>query len=119
MKFKIDQNLSVACAALLKEEGHDAMTVYDQSLDGHPDEEIVRVCQAEGRVLVTADLDLSDLRVYPPAQSPGLIVLRMKKQSQPAQLALLRRILPLLRSQPLAGRLWIVDPARVRVRGGE
>ena len=42
MKFKIDQNLAVECAALLVEAGHDAMTVYQQELTGAPDERILR-----------------------------------------------------------------------------
>ena len=119
MRFKIDQNLTASCAVLLQQEGHDAMTVYDQSLDGHPDDEIVSVCQAEMRVLITADLDLSDIRAYPPGESPGFIVLRLKRQSEAAQLALLRSILPSFKTQLITGRLWVVEPGRVRIRGGE
>ena len=96
MKFKIDQNLAVECALILTDAGHDAMTVYQQNLAGAPDEQIVKVCQQEGRVLITADLDLSDIRRYPPEQSPGFVVLRMNDQSRARQLALLRRILPML-----------------------
>lgn len=50
-------------ADLLTAAGHDAMTVYQQSLDGAPDQGIVDVCNEEGRILVTADLDLSDIRL--------------------------------------------------------
>jgi len=116
MKFKIDQNLAVECVTVLEEAGHDAMTVYQQQLTGAPDERIVAVCQQEGRVLITADLDLSDIRRYPPGQSAGFIVLRMREQNQPNQLALLRKILPLLKTTPVAGHLWIVSANKVRVR---
>jgi predicted nuclease of predicted toxin-antitoxin system len=118
MKFKIDQNLAVECAVLLAEAGHDAMTVYQQELTGAPDERIVTVCQQEERVLITADLDLSDIRRYPPGQSAGFIVLRLREQNQPNQLALLRKILPMFETTPLAGHLWIVDVNKVRVRQG-
>jgi predicted nuclease of predicted toxin-antitoxin system len=118
MKFKIDQNLAVECATLLVEAGHDAMTVYQQELTGAPDERIVAVCRQEERVLITADLDLSDIRQYPPGQSAGFIVLRLREQNQANQLALLRKILPMFATTPLAGHLWIVDVNKVRVRKG-
>lgn len=77
MKFKIDQNLPIEAADLLTAAGHDAVTVYQQSLSGAPDERIVEVCNDEHRILVTADLDLSDIRRYPPSQrSPPPLVLR-------------------------------------------
>jgi uncharacterized protein DUF5615 len=34
MKFKIDENLPIEAAALLREAGHDALTVHDQNLRG-------------------------------------------------------------------------------------
>ena len=118
MKFKLDQNLAIECATVLAEAGHDAMTVYEQQLTGAPDEKIVAVCRQEERVLITADLDLSDVRRYPPGQSAGFIVLRLREQNQLNQMALLRRILPLLQTEPVAGHLWIVDVNKVRVRKG-
>ena len=60
MKFKIDQNLPIEAAELLKAAGHDAMTVYQQTLGGASDERIVDVCKDADRILITADLDLSD-----------------------------------------------------------
>ena len=86
-------------------------------MSGAPDEEIAEVCRQEDRVLITADLDLSDIRSFPPDQFAGHIVLRLKNQSQPQQLAVMERLVTLLDSEPIAGRLWIVDETRVRIRG--
>ena len=118
MKFKIDQNLPTEFVPLPAQAGHDAATVWQQNLGGAPDPQIVAVCREEGRALITADLDLSDIREYPPEQSPGFIVLRLKQQTQPHQIALLRKIIPLFATTPVAGRLWIVEADKVRVRGG-
>lgn len=119
MKFKIDQNLPIEAADLLAAAGHDAMTVYEQSLSGAPDDRIVDVCKLEGRILVTADLDLSDIRRYPPSQTPGYMVLRLPRQSKQALLDLLAKAIPMLAARPIDGRLWIVEPDRLRIRGGE
>lgn len=119
MNFEIDQNRPVEFVPLLQQAGHDALTVFDEQLVGAPDSQIVTVCQRENRILITADLDLSDIRQYPPEQHPGFVVLRLHRQARPQQIAALQRILPLLVTTPLANRLWIVEETRVRIRGGE
>jgi len=119
MKFKIDQNLPIEAADLLTAAGHDAVTVYQQSLGRAPDERIVEVCQDEDRILITADLDLSDIRRHPPSQAPGYMLLRMPRQSKKALLELLAKAIPMLALRPINGRRWIVEPDRLRIRGEE
>jgi len=117
MKFKVDQNLPLEFEDILAAHGHDAISVFRQGMNGASDEKVVDVCHAEGRALITADLDLSDIRTYPPQQSAGYIVFRLKEQSRPRQIDLLRELLPRLDTQPLSGKLWIVERGRLRVRG--
>src|SRR3989338_10296097 len=119
MKFKIDQNLPIEAADLLTAANHDAKTVYKQSLGGASDERIVDICKDENRILITADLDLSDIRRYPPALTPGYMVLRLPRQSKQALLDLLTKAIPMLAVRPINGRLWIVEPDRLRIRSGE
>ena len=78
MKFKIDENLPVEVADQLQQANYDALTVYDQDLVGAIDENIADVCLAEGRVLVTLDLDFADIRAYPPEKYPGTILMRLR-----------------------------------------
>jgi predicted nuclease of predicted toxin-antitoxin system len=119
MRFKVDENLPIEVAELLRRHQYDAMTVVEQCLAGQPDPHIAHVCQTEQRVLITLDFDFADIRCYPPADYVGLIVLRPTTQSVPAVLSLLQRLLPLLRYESLVGALWIVDERRVWIRGGE
>ena len=116
MKFKLDENLARECAEELRSAGFDALTVGEQNMSGSPDDHLVAHCQEEGRILITADLDLSDIRRYPPEHSAGHIVLRLANQAAPRQIAFIRRVIALLDQEPIAGRLWIVDEARVRIR---
>jgi predicted nuclease of predicted toxin-antitoxin system len=53
MKFKIDENLPVEIADLLKREGYDALTVSDQNLSGIADPEIISICNSEERALIS------------------------------------------------------------------
>jgi predicted nuclease of predicted toxin-antitoxin system len=77
IRFKTDENLHPETADLLRSAGHDALTVWDQSLRGRPDADIAAICRAEGRALVTLNLDCADIRKYPPEQYGGIVVLRV------------------------------------------
>jgi len=115
MKFKIDENLPVEAAELLRKAGYEATTVHDENLVGKPDADIASVCQSEKRTIITLDTDFADIRTYPPEQFSGLIVLRLKQQDKPYVLKIFERLLNLL-SDKLDGHLWIVDEKHVRVR---
>ena len=117
MRFKIDENLPVEVAELLRAAGHDALTVLDQQLGGREDRTIGKIIRAEKRALVTLDLDFADIRTFPPAEYAGLIVLRLALQDKPSVLALIQRIIPLLGREPLVGMLWVIDHTALRIRG--
>ena len=118
MKFKIDENMPLAAAAILRQAGHDAETVFDEQLAGGNDQQLAQVCQREGRALVTLDLDFSDIREYPPAEYGGIVVLRPHVQERGPVLYLVEAMLRLLDDEELPGHLWIVERTRARIRGG-
>lgn len=119
MKFKIDENLPVEIAGMLRSSGHDADTVRDEGLVGSPDTAVITACRSEMRCLITLDLDFSDMRAYPPHELPGLIVLRLRRQDRSHVIEIASRLIPLLEDEPIEQRLWIVNEERVRIRGGE
>jgi len=118
MKFKIDENLPAETANLLEQVGYNATTVHGQHLTGSMDQDIASACRSEQRVLITLDLDFADIRTYPPKEYPGLIVLRVKRQDKFTILNVVTRLIKLLPTEDIQGRLWIVDEKRVKVRGG-
>ncbi len=116
MKFKIDENLPTEVAELLQQAGHDALTVLDQQLGGESDSEIGTICQQEGRIIVTLDLDFADIRAYPPRDFAGLIVLRLKQQDKLYVLDIIERLLDILKDESPEKKLWIVGERRIRIR---
>lgn len=115
-RFKLDENLPRDAEALLRKAGHDIHAVLEEQLGGKPDSRVFDAAQAEERILVSFDLDFSDIRVYPPASHKGIWVLRPRTQSIDDTLALLRAAMLILETVPTQGRLWIVEPERVRIR---
>jgi predicted nuclease of predicted toxin-antitoxin system len=118
MEFKVDENLPIEVAEVLRNAGHGALTIQDQLMVGNPDPQVAAVCQAEGRALVTLDLDFSNIRTYPPADYHGIVVLRPHSQAKPSVLNLISLVLPTLSTEPLKGNLWIVEENGVRIREG-
>jgi predicted nuclease of predicted toxin-antitoxin system len=116
VRFKVDENLPAEVAEALRQSGHDAITVLEQHRSGSADAHLAALCQQEGRALVTLDMDFADIRAYPPADYPGLIVLRLGRQDKPHVLAVLVRLMQVLRAELLDGTLWIVEENRIRIR---
>ncbi len=117
MRAKLDENLPVEAAELLRTAGWECDTVYAEGLAGADDPIVAARCQAEARVLFTLDLDFADIRAYPPSEYVGIVVLRPVEPSRRQALELVRRVLPVLSAEWTQHRLWIVEPGRVRVRG--
>ena len=115
-RFKLDENLPTAVKATLVEQGHDALTVLDQSLGGNEDKKIAAVCSEEDRILVTFDLDFSDIREYPPGSNPGIWILRPATQSIDKCVALVRDALAYIETESPERALWIVEPGKIRIR---
>ena len=65
MNFKLDENLPVEAADLMRKAGHDVKTVPDEKLQGARDPLLLDRCIAEDRVLVSLDTEFADIRAYP------------------------------------------------------
>lgn len=76
VKLRLDQNLPHDLTADLVERGHDVHTVPDEQLAGHTDPVVVRAAAEEGRMVLTLDRGVGDLRHYPPGSHAGIVVLR-------------------------------------------
>jgi len=112
VRLKLDENVHGDARDALAGWGHDVATVYEEQLAGHPDVDVAVAVKAEGRCLVSFDLDFADPRKFPPAEFAGLVVLRLRVPTSKLQVG---RIVSFFATQPeVAGRLWIVDETRAR-----
>ncbi|HKR65520.1 MAG TPA: DUF5615 family PIN-like protein [Thermoanaerobaculia bacterium] len=115
MRFKLDENLDPRLARWLATIGHDAETVRDERLGGANDEDVFAAALREKRCLVTLDLDFSDPLRFPPNESAGIIVLRVPVPSITMIRLLLEQAISHVGVEELTGRIWIVEPGRVRI----
>jgi predicted nuclease of predicted toxin-antitoxin system len=81
VKFKLDENLPASSATILETAGHDVDTVIGEGLTGALDPDVVVAATAAGRILISLDRGLGDIRRYPPGSHAGIVVLRLADQS--------------------------------------
>jgi hypothetical protein len=115
LKLKLDENLGRRGAELFRAAGHDVATVPEQNLAAADDTKVIAVCAREGRCLVTLDLDFANPRVFKPSDYAGIAVLRYPPRPGASELrTLMVTLRDALSRSDVAGKLWIVEPGRVR-----
>ena len=115
MRLKLDENLDARLALPLREAGHNVATVPEQGLRGVADTALFGLCTSEGCILATLDLDFANVLRFPPERSPGLVVLRGPDDLFPTLRLLVRTLIGALAKGEPSGRLWIIEPGRVRI----
>jgi predicted nuclease of predicted toxin-antitoxin system len=115
MNLKLDENVDARLAARLRDAGHDALTVREQDLHGTDDIDLYQLCISENRMLVTLDLDFSNILRYPPENTPGLIVLRGPDDLFATVRILMETLIEALSRENPSRQLWIVEAGRVRI----
>ena len=116
MRIKLDENLPADLVEDLAALGHDVDTVPSEGLAGHDDPDVWQAAQAAERVLITQDLDFSDVRVFAPDTHHGLILVRLR---EPSRSRLRARLLAVFRSEAVetwSRCLVVVGDRKVRVR---
>ena len=117
MRFKLDENLPIELVEVLSSSGHEVETVPQQGLKGAPDRKVLEQARHAGEVLLTLDKNIANVRVYPPRDYAGVILLfRPPSCGRGAVLAFVRRSLTALLRYDLKGRLFVVSDRGVRIR---
>lgn len=116
LRFKLDENLPGRVETTLRDLGNDVETAISEGLAGAADPDLLAACTSEDRILITLDLDFSDIRSYPPGSHKGIWVLRPAAQTFDGILELVFAGIRLTSVERTAGQLWVIDKTRVRIR---
>jgi predicted nuclease of predicted toxin-antitoxin system len=77
VKFLLDMGLARHTAMYLRSTGHDAVHLRDQGLQRLEDYQIIAKALREGRVILTHDLDFSQIIAISQARLPSVIPFRL------------------------------------------
>lgn len=115
MKFKLDENLGPTIQQIFLRKGYDCKTVREENLSGTTDDRLLLEAVGESRVLVTMDHDFGNVLLYPPQQTSGIVVLNPHGRTSREGLRLLvETLLVGVEQKAIRGKLWIVEPTRIR-----
>ena len=115
MKFEVDENLPASAAAILASAGHDVDTVPAEGLTSAPDPDVVSAATGAGRILISLDLGLGDIRAYPPGSHAGIVVLRVP--DHPATVTkTISDLASLTELTGLAGSVAVLQRGLLRIR---
>jgi len=111
-----DECVYQATVKLLREWGYDTLTAQEAGLAGRPDEEILAYAITHKRVLLTIDMDFSNIRRYPPRSHMGIILLKIRPRVADEVHAALKHLLENTGEPKLSRSLVIVDQSKYRIR---
>jgi predicted nuclease of predicted toxin-antitoxin system len=83
LQFLVDASMPRSTAPLIQARGHSAIDVRDIGLGGSPDQSIAAHAQLHQFAIATRDFDFADVRVYPPNQYAGIIVIDLPTTATP------------------------------------
>lgn len=116
MKFLADMGLARRTVSFLRAQGYDAIHLREQQLQRLPDEEIIAKARAEGRIILTHDLDFGRIIALSRAKKPSVITFRLKDM-RPVQVnEYLAQVLAHFSPQLVAGALVSVNERGIRIR---
>ncbi|WP_396349630.1 DUF5615 family PIN-like protein [Geodermatophilus sp. DSM 44513] len=80
------------------------------------DPQVVAAAAATGRLLITLDRGLGDIRAYPPGSHAGILVLRASDQSPPTVAAAPSEVVAGHNLTTLTGTVTVAQPGLLRIR---
>jgi len=116
MKFLADVGISMSTVHALRQEGHNAVHLRDEELQRLSDSGIVEKARQEGRIILTFDLDFSDLLALGLLDSPSVIVFRLRDETPSSVTPKLMEVLKQRREELEQGAIVAVEDTRYRLR---
>ena len=116
MRFFIDECVYQSTTNLLLQNGHDVVTVQQKGLSGYKNGAVLQEAVLDRRIFLTRDMHFSNMFLFPPQDTFGIIVLKIKPSITFNVHHVLLKLLETYSQQELAKTLVIVDRNKYRVR---
>lgn len=116
MKFLADMGISPVIVNFLHDIGYEAIHLDQEGLGRMADSQILAKARAEGFIVLTHDLDFTDLMAAGGAHSPSVIIFRLRNMRPESVSLNLQKILDRFKSDLENGVIITVREGNIRVR---
>ena len=120
LKFFADQCVPGSIIRALREKGHEILRLKDSIAVDSPDPVVLAKAGELDAILLSLNGDFADIVRYPPAEYIGIIALQVRNHPE-AIPQLISTLIGFISSHPgkqyFGGKLLLIEPHRVRIRG--
>lgn len=114
MKFLVDESTGIKVSHFLSTLGYNSLSATEKFL-GSTDKVILKIAEAEKRIIITNDKDFGDLIFYHQLNSHGVILLRLADESAQNKIRIIKILLEKYSSR-LKGNFVVVSENNIRIR---
>ncbi len=116
MRILADMHISPVTVKFLQGLGHDAVRISEVMTSNASDREIVERADSSDRVILTQDLDFSEIIALSGKMKPSLISLRLSSSRIEFVNAILEKVLPRIEKDVEKGAIISVEDDKIRIR---
>lgn len=116
MLFLADMGVGAKVVNWLRDQGHNATHLSDESLQRMPNGEIFSKAISEKRVILTFDLDFGEIAALSKGEEASVIVFRLHNTRVDNVIKRLSHVLPPVTVALEKGAVVIVEDSRYRIR---
>jgi predicted nuclease of predicted toxin-antitoxin system len=116
MKFLADENLYMPIVNILRDNGHNVLSILEEGKTGAPDEDIFQIAVSENRIILTMDKHFTNMLRFPSYQCGGIIVVRLYKIRVDKATRLFFKFFNELLERDIKKNLIIISRKKVRIR---
>lgn len=116
IKFLADMGISPRSIEYLRKLGYDAIHLYEEGLERLADSEVLAKGRAEGRVVLTHDLDFGELMAASGAELPSVVIFRLRDMRPERVNRYLEEIIERYGGLLEEGAIMSVGEGKIRVR---
>jgi len=120
LRFFTDHCVPTPIVRFLREQGYVVFQLRDFIPKNSPDPVVIQTAQDYNAILLSLNGDFADIVNYPPENYSGIIGIQLKNHPEVIP-QILQRLQKFLTEHPkmedYAGKLFLVEPHRIRIRG--
>ena len=116
MKFLADMGISKKCVIWLRSKGYDVIHLSEQGLQRMTDKDIYQKATLEERIILTIDLDFSNIVAFSKGKLPSVIIFRLSNESGENVINHLSPIIERHFNELTDGTIISVEDKKVRLR---
>ena len=116
MRFLADMGVAIRVVGWLRAEGLDAVHLREERLHRLPNGEIFEKAHLEKRIILTFDLDFSEIVALSSGKQVSVILFRLHNARTPNVIERLKTVLTSSRQALEQGAIVVVEDSRHRIR---